>query len=215
MTTARQAFESGVAINLVGVFFDTAAVLAAVRGYAQGDLAERAAEQQAAAKAGARQTKAAIETIRAAIAPAALPDPPAHPDAYADWAQACSEAVYSTLDEPGAHAYTAGWWIGAWLLAANLVALGLYLGDADPTDGYLAEVVGTYAQNAQAAAQALAETSATAPESIAAGLHRASELIQAAPPAALGEGSLELAGAWQEPIEQLDAIVQEIAAALG
>ena len=214
MTPPRQAFDAALALNLVGIFFDTAAVLASVRGYATGDLAARATEQVDALKAHRRQAKASIETVEDLLSPDAAPPAPEHPDHYGAWAQACSEQLYGGLDEAGAAAYTAGWWLGAWLLAGNLVALSLYLGDAAPDDAYVAEVLATYAANAEAAASGIAQAAAATTGPLADALGRAQAAVQALPAPALGDGALEAAGAWQEALEALDGLLGELRAAL-
>jgi hypothetical protein len=215
MTSPRQAFETALALNLVGVFFDTAAVLTNVRGYADGALAERVGEQAGALKAHRSQARANIERVQAAMAPAEMPTAPDTPEGYGDWAQACSAAVYDGLEGDAITAYMAGWWLGGWLLAGNLVALTLYLGDAAPTDPYLAEVLTTYTANAQAAAAGLDEVLAGAEGPLLAGLTAAREALLAAPSPGLGDGALDAAGGWQEALEQLDTIVQQTAASIG
>ncbi|TVQ88807.1 MAG: hypothetical protein EA397_16550 [Deltaproteobacteria bacterium] len=212
MTSPQQAFEVAVSLNLIGVFFDTASVISSVRGYAEGDLAERAAEQAEALKAQAGNARKSIARVQEALSPKPMPEAPQHPDAYAQWAQDCAELVYADLDEAGSASYTAGWWLGAWLLSGNLVALTLYLADVAPDDTYLAEVLGTYAENAQHAVEGLTQAQAQDP----ANPHLAQALatIQALPAPTLGEGSLEIAGAWQEALEALDEQVSAFGSAL-
>lgn len=214
MTSPRQAFDIAVALNLVGVFFDTAAVISAVRGYAEGDLGDRAQEQTGALKAQRSQVRIAIQTVKEGLAPKTMPEAPQHPDAYAQWSQECAELLYADLSEHGASAYTAGWWLGAWLLAGNLVALTLYLGDAAPEDTYLAEVLGTYAQNAQNAVTGLTELQAATTGETSTALAQALATIRALPSPTLGEASLEIAGAWQEALEALDTQVSAISQTL-
>lgn len=211
MPSPRQAFEVAVALNVVGIFFDTAALITAVRSYAQGDLAERVGEQADALKAHRRQAKTSIDKVEASLPADTMPEAPQQPDAYAEWAQACSELVYAQLDDPAVRPYLAGWYLGAWLQAANLIALSLYLGDAAPHDEYLGEVVGSYATNTHQALSDLAQLIEQADDSLSQDLLSAHALLAEVPAPAVGDNALEIAGAYQETLESLDGLLQGIA----
>lgn len=212
MPTAQQAFEVGFDLNLVGVYFDSATVLAAIQPDATGELADRVTQQVSALKAHARQARKHVKTVHTALSEAGLqiPDAPETPEGYGQWVTACSEPFYGTLDGEAIRGYLAGWYLGQWTLAANLSAVALYLADAAPEHAYLGEVLDSYASTLSEAAAGLEGAAADAPEGLAEAIKAAHAQMQVP-----GEGApLERAGALQEALEALDAGSRAIQAQL-
>lgn len=216
MPSSVQAFDAGLALNLVGVPFDASTVLQAVRASATGEVAERAASQAEALSAHAKQAGRHLKTIRAILTQAGLdtPESPQSQETYDAFVDQVSGAIYATLDADGQRAYLAGWWLGAWTRAANLIAIALYLQDAGPDDAYLREVVQAYAGQLAEAAVGVDGAREGAPESVDAALSAAHAQLIAVPSPTEGE-ALAVAGAYQEALEALDAHVAAVRASIG
>lgn len=216
MPTNPQAFDTGLGLNLVGVPFDASTVLHAVRASAEGEVAERANAQAQALGAHAKQAGRHLKTIREVLTAEGLsvPESPQDADAYNGFVDTVSTSLYDTLDEAGQRAYLAGWWLGGWTRAANLVAISLYLKDAAPDDAYLTEVVQAYAGQLTEAVQGLAACRDGAPGALDAALAGALATLQAVP-APAGVDALAEAGAFQEALEAMDAHIAAVRGAVG
>jgi len=214
MPSSTQAFDVGLGLNLVGVPFDAQTVLTAARSTG-GQVAERAQAQAQALGAHAKQAGRHLKTIRAVLTEAGLtaPESPQSAEAYEAFVATVSNDLYSSLDADGQRAYLAGWWLGGWTRAANLVAIALYLQDAGPDDAYLDEVVRTYAGQLAEAVSGLASCREGASEPLDAALAAAQAMLQAAP-APTGQEPLAQAGAYQEALEALGGHVQAVRGAV-
>jgi hypothetical protein len=217
MPAASTSFEVGLALALVGVNFEAATTLASARTLvaegAENELAERIRAQTDALKGHGRQARHHIAEIGGWLAEAGLPASPGPTSAaeYPSWVETTSEVWYATLDEEGANAYLAGWWLGQWTLAANVAAIGAYLADAAPDETWLREVVGSYSASMAAAQDGLTQARQAAPEALGAALDVAlANLAAAGDPSALEP--LEAAGALQEVLESLDGTLTQVRA---
>ena len=217
MPTTLEAFTVGYGLNMVGTFFDGAALLAGIGAAAPAELKELCQEQLQALTMQSAPTRWHIRQIDKAMTAAGLeaPKAPAHVDDYEDWVEAVSTSFYAKLDgeDPKIAAYLFGWYLGAWIQLANLGVIVLILKDAQADHAPIDERIASLKDDLGEAMANLAGTvdGAPLPEATAAAAKKATDVVRAAPPLDDPDQEvLDVADDYQEALHELTEVVEKI-----
>lgn len=219
MATARQAFSVGYGLNIVGTYFEASELILRLGSGGSQPLREACQAQLEALVAQGASTRWYLRAVHQVLGEVGLtaPEFPETFEQYGAWLSGVSQEFYATLgDEAEIAQYLLGWYLSAWIQAANQGVIALLLLEEAP-EGAVEEAVAALQEALAGAAEGLRAIveEAPLPEKVASQAEKLLSVVQAAPP--LNDPSqerLDVADDYQEALSALTEGVERLEGAL-